>query len=166
MLPFVNRLGLVSLILFLANGVSAAAPPFAIQITGPQNVKIGEDIIINITLQNISGQPLVVRAPVNVYYGNENYQIVIVDGTGVPVRQKTPQFANKKDEAMWASSPQGGSMELKEVEPGDTEEEKIVLNERYNISAAGTYLVRVSRGADDPGGAWVLSNVIRISVTQ
>jgi hypothetical protein len=73
------------------------------------------------------------------------------DGASVA---KTPYYKGLEEE------PWGGSMGIKRLEPGETEVEHVSINELYNISAPGSYRVRVMQGHNVSS----LSNVVIFNV--
>ena len=150
----------------------ADTPPFSLLIRAENyNVRRGESVILDITLTNTSEKPLTMRTPLNSYYGDENYRLDVSKSNGNAVEKTyaTPKPENKRDAQLWALSHRTfGSMRLEQINPGDTEKEKINLSQRYDLSSPGTYLVRVARDVE-PGndtGVVVLSNLIRVTVAQ
>jgi hypothetical protein len=130
--------------------------PFSIRIsTLADQVKIGQRIPINIVTTNTATQPCTyadfLSAAATLHY----MIIVITDRVGdVP---KTRQLINIEHDLF----PIHGT-ETVTWGPGQTKSENMILNELYNISTPGTYLIRLAGGYQYS----VLSNLIRVTVTQ
>jgi hypothetical protein len=141
----------------LLGGVSAHADTasFTLQLSAPLNtVTLGDKILVDIVLTNTSQNPIEVKEPPDtiVYVENVN---------GNPVRKTA------MEQDFEAPGLKGSSFTfIKRVNPGKTQVSSETITDRYVIDAPGSYLIRVSRSPLEAGTPQILSNLIRVTVTN
>jgi hypothetical protein len=151
---------LALLISFSAKPLLANTAPFSIEIsTQKSSVKSGQEVKIHVVLTNTSGLPLAVTGALHqgVYYS-----VRVINENGMPPPSK------ESDPHKYTVKINPGALVIKHLKPGDAEEATVRLNDLYDITIPGTYLVRVNRSVEegDSKGTVVQSNLIRLTVTQ
>jgi hypothetical protein len=148
-------LGITCLLLWLMASqgrVQAEICPYSIRISTPKDqVQIGEQVIVDIMLTNTSKQPCETSEdsrPVATHY-----KIDVTKGNGDSAAKTQRQKTHEDGLVL------GSGFLTYTWRPEETRSERITLNELYDLSAPGTYLVRLSNGS-------ALSNLIRFTVSN
>jgi hypothetical protein len=151
-------LGVVALAGVLAIPAEPAEPAIALQIKAEQDiVPSGSPSRVDITIKNVSSQPVGVRRERAEGSGEISQEFDVRDSSGDPV-----------PETRWGRRVREGppiisSSILSIVAPGETAKDEVVLNRVYDLSLAGQYTVQAKR-FDEVSKIWVKSNTITITI--
>jgi hypothetical protein len=156
-------------ILLWSSTAYSASPPYQISISTPVDVvQTGDNISLNITDTNYSGQELWVS------YLVERFNIKVWREDGRPVNfTKEGRFLHgqqsgkdiQEDENWWDRSKGNGHMAG--LNPGEQLEEQVLVNQIYDMSTPGTYLMQIQGSVPPfPPGFPVKSNMIAVTVTN
>jgi hypothetical protein len=140
-----------------------AGAHFALELSGPSKVKVGDKIKLNLTLTNASALVIEGGKQPGIDHAELTNGIYVHDAQG-HVPQKTP-YAQALDGHL-DKTPEDiitTSIIPFSVRPGDSMQETCLLNDLYNISAPGKYVIQVRNRLKD--GWLVKSNKVTVTVT-
>lgn len=180
MMRFQRAFRLLSITVLVFGAFAVADPPFgkasfSLTIRTSQDVvKAGSEVLVLITLTNISDHDLYDSVPVTSSPAGENsYGIEIRNDKGVraPLTrygyiargEVPPPEMNASQPGEWMGSLFTGSVLLVTVEPGKTSGAAIRANELYDLSRPGKYSIQVTK-RDDENKTIVTSNTITVTV--
>jgi hypothetical protein len=138
------------LTVFVRAQAASPAQPFSITISGPEEVKAGADIEINIQLTNSSDHEINL---IEFYENGVNlsYSYDVRDEKGVLREKKSKRRS-------------GGSVKPRTVKVGESIEAGTLVSRVFDMSQPGQYVIQVSHAiSDDPKNA-VKSNSITVKV--
>ena len=119
-------------------GYTALPPPFSIKISTVDNtIHTGQEIVVDVVLENTSDKPLQIHSPHTQSRGDPFYRISVIKSNGSEVEPRE-QYRGLND---WIKGPYIEKTQT--LNPGQMTEGKILLSTLYDLSAPGTYLVRV-----------------------
>jgi hypothetical protein len=123
-------------------------PPFTVTITAPATIAAGDQLMIRMTLKNVSNHTI------QVYWGDRPFMVVHDEADNeIPVRGEG-----------W-----GGSMGLVDLEPGTVSIQSVILSGTegvYDLTKPGKYTVQFGKflDHDDPKSEIVKSNELTINI--
>jgi hypothetical protein len=128
----------------------SSALPFTITISGPAEVKAGSEVDVRVKITNTSTREV-------------NAGAFYVDGvdTGYTydVRDSAGNPAQKKNIVM------SGSVKFVRLKPGESAEERTLVNRVFDMTRPGQYEIQLSRTVGGPKDAVVKSNKITVTIT-
>jgi len=147
---------LVLLVLGICLGRTAAAEgPGAMLSATPQSavVGLGDEIILDVSLRNVSPDALKLSVWPNFSQGEYDYRVEMTRSDGGAVGRRKSEVIT-------------GNIFYTSVKlnPGDEIREEIDLGSVFDISAAGVYTVRVSRMISGNPESMIYSNFVNIEV--
>jgi hypothetical protein len=170
-----RALGKFALASFFVSGVIAAPQstasdraPFSLTVSVPHSsVKVGDEITVEITIQNISDHDIY---HVRTVMGGDvvtqsSIKTSVRDSEGNPVAE-TP-FGRRAHDTEPRTHPEGGSVfsDRTLLKPGDKTHEGRELSKEYDLSKPGKYTVQASQ-VDWKSGETVVSNVVTVDVSD
>lgn len=156
---------LVAAILALPAGhsLSGGQQPFSITLaTKHEVVKVGEDILLEITLTNTSQSEIrLAEAPGDPPPAEFQYLIEVHDDKGEPAPDS--EYGRR----LKANPNPRGSRVTRALAPGESLKDETTLTRVFNLSRPDKYIVQASRKIPDYLGKGVVkSNTITITVTE
>ena len=136
-----------------------AGGPYSIAISAPEDeVQIGSDAQVIITLKNLSNQQILIARHTGTNNPEFSYRIVVRNAEGREVEESAYARGIRDERAQVA----GRSM-VDYVQPGETSVQTAHIGKLVNLRRPGRYTVQVSR-KDPASGVTVKSNEITLSV--
>jgi len=150
---------MIKLLLFILLGLAEFSSgknvqPFALTIrTAQSTVAMGSDIRVEVTLTNTSGRDIAFAKSVGDDAAEFNYVIDMHDAHGKPLAETEHHRRVKAED----SQPISHSNQIVTLKPGESLKENAILNNLYEISRPGKYLILAQRDVPQelgkgPGG--------------
>lgn len=136
--------------------------PFALTIRTAQSVvKTGSEIRVEVTLTNTSGRDIALTKSVGDDAAEFNYVIDMHDGHGKPLAETEHHRRVKAEDSL----PITHSNQILTLKPGESLKENAILNNLYDISRPGKYVILAQRDVPQELGKGVIkSSPITITV--
>jgi len=116
-------------------------------------VLVGQPLRIRIILKNTTDKEFTVRRSVGGGHGEHYYSITVIDPDGKPTaRANQPAIA--------------GSKMLKTVAPGGDVDEYVLLNDMFNMTSPGAYVIQATRSSPFDPAITLKSNLLSINVEK
>lgn len=159
-----NALSCIAVSLLSALVISAGEQkPFSLSIeTQPQTAKVGEEILLRVTLTNTSSSEIRFgEVPGDPPPGEFVYKIEVQDSKGQSAR--LTEYGRKFDSAV----PARGSRVTHALQPGESLTDNVTLNKLYDFSRPDKYTVKVARQIPDHLGKGIIkANPITVTITN
>jgi len=123
-------------------------------------VKSGEPIHVHIVLKNTTDREFTIFRSVGGGRGEQYYSISVIDPGGNPAAPTEYGAAARKQQAV------PGSRIMKTIAPGADVAEYVFINEMFDMTGAGTYVVQVSRASPFDPTVILKSNTLAITVSN
>jgi hypothetical protein len=159
--------------IFATSTAQSPSQPFSLTIAGPNTIKAGAPIFIQVALKNTSGHPVdvIVHLPVEFDYVTE-----VLDSKGEPAKYtgRGHFIATHKcdshdvDPTAGMLSCRNGELEAPRmiaVQPNDKKVGWFEVSEQFRMGEPGEYSIQVSRSPAGDSQTVVHSNKITVTVT-
>lgn len=138
--------------------------PFSLTISAEHDsVKRGSEVFVQIKVTNTSNQQIsLAKAPGNLPQAESEYSIDVRDSGGreAPLTDYGRKIKEKKIIVSM-------SRDSLHIEPGESQNDGVIVTKLYDLSRPGKYSVRVAREIPPRwGGGIVQSNTINITITH
>lgn len=150
-----------------AAGAPSQGGPFTLTLVAPrQPLEVGKPLTLRVKVRNKLERPISVPVSLGTYADEQIYHLHILDERGLrPERATLPKPKGGKGLAVVA----GGSMQAKQLEPGETLTDEVNVSRFYDLSRPGKYKIWVGElfdlGPGQPSGL-VKSNTITVTVVE
>jgi len=154
----------VALCALVGSTARASDQPLSITIsTGSPVVKVGSEIVVKLTVKNISKRKRNVAKSNGPLQAELYYQVFVRDGHG-----NTPK-ETKYERQITGKEPVNiqGSTVYVTLAPNEALSDDLLLNKLFELNEPGRYSVQVTREIPkELGGGLIKSNILQITITE